>query len=896
MTQSVSISLLAFVTCFLGSAPNAAHFPRPEGGSDAIAAGEGDQEPELTRNSPSQLIPRDPLRGTVAPEVSGSGQAPAGGTRTDYERAARLAGRFRGKVFGDRIEPNWFADGTRFWYRVTTGPDAHRFILVDAEQGQRREAFDHARLAEALRDAGLRDVRPQSLPLEQLAFHSGENTVEFQAGGRRWRCDLESYALAPVGSVEEATLPAMAPQDAPQASTRTGAETHLTFVNGSEQTVELFWLDSGGRRRSYGTLAPGGERRQPTYAGHLWLVADEAGGAIAVFEAAERGAKVLIGAEPAPRSEEVPRRRPRREQPRRETSPDGRWEAFFRDHNLWLRDAADGAEHPLTRDGASSDAYVPPIHWSPDSRKLAAVRRQPAQERLVHLVESSPRDRVEPRLHSFSYLKPGDRVAVDKPQLFDLETKSQVHVDDALFENPYDVRSLRWHDDSSRFTFVYNQRGHQVLRVVAVDAETGYASAVIDETSETFVCYSSKFFCRHLDATDEIIWMSERDGWNHLYLYDARTGGVKNQITRGPWVVRGVERVDADARQIVFRAGGIHPEQDPYYVHYARVNFDGSGLTVLTESNGTHSVQFSPDRRFFVATWSRVDHPPVHELCRSEDGALLCTLETADISELHKAGWQAPEPFVAKGRDGKTDIYGVILRPTTFDPARSYPILENIYAGPQGSFVPKGFQPFYRMMELAELGFIVVQIDGMGTSNRSKAFHDVCWRNLADSGLPDRVLWITASAETRPYMDLERVGIYGGSAGGQSAAAAVMTHGHFYKAAAADCGCHDNRMDKLWWNEQWMGWPIGPHYDANSIVTLAPRLEGKLLLTVGELDRNVDPASTMQVVDALIRADKDFELLVIPGAGHGAGETPYAARRRADFFVRHLLGVEPRGE
>ena len=254
-----------------------------------------------------------------------------------------------------------------------------------------------------------------------------------------------------------------------------------------------------------------------------------------------------------------------------------------------------------------------------------------------------------------------------------------------------------------------------------------------------------------------------------------------------------------------------------------------------------------------------------------------------------------PERFAAKGRDGTTDIYGVLYRPTTFDEEKTYPVIERIYAGPQGAFVPKRFSTWHgEAQALAELGFIVVQIDGMGTNWRSKAFHDVCWKNLGDSGFPDRILWHKAAAATRPQMDLSRVGIFGGSAGGQSALRAVLAHGDFYQAASADCGCHDNRMDKIWWNELWMSWPVGPWYQEQSNVTQAGRLSGKLLLIVGELDRNVDPASTMQVVDALVRADKDFELLIIPGAGHGAAGTAYGTRRQRDFFVRHLLGVEPR--
>jgi dipeptidyl aminopeptidase/acylaminoacyl peptidase len=322
------------------------------------------------------------------------------------------------------------------------------------------------------------------------------------------------------------------------------------------------------------------------------------------------------------------------------------------------------------------------------------------------------------------------------------------------------------------------------------------------------------------------------------------------------------------------------------------VNFDGTGLVVLTEGDGTHSLQFSPDRKFFLDTWSRVDLAPVNELRRSEDGQLVCNLEEADTRELLASGWRPPERFTATGRDGETDIYGIIHWPRNFDPQKRYPVIESIYAGPQDSFVPKSFHASYGSDRLKERGFIVVQIDGMGTSNRSKKFHDVCWKNLGDAGFPDRILWLKAAAAKHPAMDLARLGIYGTSAGGQSALRALLAHGDFYKAAVADCGCHDNRMDKIWWNEQWMGWPVGPHYEEQSNVTQAHKLQGKLLLMVAELDRNVDPASTMQVVNALIKADKDFEMLVVPGAGHGVAGTPYGQRRLVEFFERHFLARE----
>jgi len=577
-----------------------------------------------------------------------------------------------------------------------------------------------------------------------------------------------------------------------------------------------------------------------------------------------------------------------------DSPPEEKLVAVIKDNNVLLRDEAGGAEWQLTSDGTEDHAYSGSIHWSPDRKRFVVMRQTKTRPRKVHLIESSPKDGLQPKLHSYDYPKPGDDMPVTKPHLFDVERRAEIPISDALFPNPWSIGELRWQRDSRRFTFLYNQRGHEVLRIVAVDAETGEAAAIVDETGKTFVDYSQKRYSQYLDDTSEIIWMSERDGWNHLYLYDARTGAVKNQITRGRWVVRRVDRVDHGQRQIWFQAGGIYPEQDPYYIHFCRINFDGSGLVILTGGNGTHSIEYSPDRQHIIDTYSRVDMPPATELRRCSDGLLVCELERADWSALLATGWQVPERFAAKGRDGKTDIHGVIWRPTTFDGKKKYPIIEKIYAGPHGYFVPKSFSDFYKTQELAELGFIVVQIDGMGTNWRSKAFHDACWKNLGDSGLPDRIAWIKAAAAKYPYMDVTRVGIFGGSAGGQSSTRALLAHGDFYKVAVSDCGCHDNRMDKIWWNEAWMGWPIGPHYQQQANATNAHRLQGKLLLTVGELDRNVDPSSTMQVVNALIKADKDFDMLVFPGAGHGVGESPYGLRRRRDYFVRHLLGVEPR--
>ena len=363
-------------------------------------------------------------------------------------------------------------------------------------------------------------------------------------------------------------------------------------------------------------------------------------------------------------------------------------------------------------------------------------------------------------------------------------------------------------------------------------------------------------------------------------------------MTKGDWVVREIDSIDQKKREIWFQASGMNPQEDPYFIHYYRIGFDGKGLVKLTEANGNHRIIYSPNRKYFVDQYSRVDMPPVMELKRTADGEKVMDLEKADASALMALGVKMPEVFHAKGRDGVTDIWGVVFRPRNFDPKKRYPIVEQIYAGPQGSFVPKNFTPYGETQSLAELGFIVVQIDGMGTYNRSKAFHDVCWKNLADAGFPDRILWMKALAAKYPYVDTTRVGVYGTSAGGQNAAGAVLFHPEFYKSAVSACGCHDNRVDKQWWNEQWMGYPVGRHYDEQSNITNAYKLEGDLLLIVGEADENVPPESTYRVVDALIKAGKNFDFLAVPGMGHGDGG-PYGRKKKRDFFVKSLLGVDP---
>jgi dipeptidyl aminopeptidase/acylaminoacyl peptidase len=738
----------------------------------------------------------------------------------------------RGKVYKDRITAHWFANNARFWYRNDLAGGAREFILVDAEAGVRQAAFDHQKLATALSKAVGQEYHANKLPFDTIEFVDDSRAVRFKVGDTTWECKLSSY---------ECSRSERGPM--PETDESVGMEE--TKENNPERLArdESLWPDD---------VSPNpeqGEARQPS----------------------------------RPFSDRSAR------------SPDETWTAFLKENNVWLRDR-DGKEVPLSKDGTAGNRYGM-LEWAPDSKTLVAWRIEPGENKEVYLIRSSPPGGGRATLQSRPYALPGDKFPAHELNLFDVVGQKQTKptVERVDLGRP----RLRWAKDGHTFTYEKHDRGHQRYRLIEIDTHGAGVRNLIDEKTETFIWSAhtesvdrSVTSLTWLQKTDEIIYPSERDGWRHLYLIDARDGRIKHQITRGEFVVRAIDRIDEDKRQIWFRASGKNPDQDPYFLHYYRINFDGSGLTSLTEGNGTHSIRYSPDGRFFIDTYSRVDLAPVNELRRASDGKRVCKLEEADVTELKASGWKPPEVFVAKGRDGKTDIWGLICRPGNFDPNKKYPVVENVYAGPQGSFVPKSFNAGRLYANLTELGFVVAKIDGMGTANRSKAFHDVCWKNLKDAGLPDRILWHQAVAKKYPWYDVDRVGIYGGSAGGQNAMGALLFHPEFYKVGVAGCGCHDNRMDKASWNEQWMGYPVGPQYAASSNVDNAHRLRGKLLLIVGEMDTNVPPESTLRVVDALIRAGKDFDLLVVPNAGHGMGGA-YGTRRMQDFFVRHLHGIEP---
>ncbi len=750
------------------------------------------------------------------------------------DEALKLDKQWAGRVFRTDVEATWTGENS-FWYRIAI-PGRNEYVQVDAATGARKVYLYRQGLGLPARDqiktSESRDV-----------FHPSTN----------------------------------------------GAPSSITFLNHLKEPVQMVWVDTKGKRVDYKVVAAGGDFQQRTTSGHVWMVKDLSGKALAYVTARAEPLEVEIDG-PSPF---VKTGAPSSARPSHMRSPNGRWSAYPDQGKLMLTDRRTGKSTEVkTGLDAGQPAYAG-ITWAPDSSCFVAFRAVIPPLRKITLIESSPENQVQPSRRDVDYTKPGDPLPKPVPVLVhptqDGQEVQVVKTD--LFANPFIQKGsfeTRWAADSSEFYFDYNQRGHQCYRVIGVNAVTAEVRAVIEETSKTFIDYIKKTWRQWLDKTGEVLWMSERDGWCHLWLYDLKTGQVKKQVTQGQWVVREVESVDEDKRQVWFMASGLRPGEDPYHQHLCRVNLNGTGFIQLTEGDGDHRITWSPGRTCFIDIWSRADHPPVAELRRGTDGSLVTTLETADAAKLLATGWQMPERFTAKGRDGKTEIHGTIVKPSFFDPQKKYPVVEQVYAGPHSAFAAKTFGTMVREHQLAELGFIVVQSDGMGTNHRGKAFHDVCWKNLKDAGFPDRIAWIKAAAATRPWMDVERVGIYGGSAGGQNAMRALLDHHDFYSVAIADCGCHDNRMDKIWWNEQWMGWPVDESYKLSSNVEDAARLQGHLLLTVGELDDNVDPSTTYQVINALQKAGKPFEFMPITGKGHGAGETPFAARLRMDFLIRHL--------
>jgi len=601
------------------------------------------------------------------------------------------------------------------------------------------------------------------------------------------------------------------------------------------------------------------------------------------------------------------------------TSPDGTKAAFIRDHDLWVRDLANGQDTRLTTDGEEDFGYAtnnagwtrsdnPVLLWSPDSKRIATFQHDGRNVGMMYLVNTAV---GHPTLEAWKYPLPGDEhIFTIQRVIIDVEGRRVVRLQmppDAHRSTLCDhivcrgsFADVEWYPDGSHLAFVSVTRDHKQATLRVANAESGAVRDVLQERVETqFESGYGRVNWHVLPQSNEVIWFSERDDWGNLYLHDLATGQLKNRITEGPGPVLEVIRTDEQSRTLWFIGTGREPGRDPYFRYLYSIRFDGSGEKLLTPDDANHEFTLSEDGKYFVDSYSSPDTPPVSVL-RDMEGTLVVKLEEADISRLEATGWTPPVPFSVKARDGTTDLHGLMYRPTAFDSTRAYPVINYLYPGPQsGSVGSRSFSAARGdKRALAELGFIVVEVDAMGTPSRSKSFHDAYYGNMGDNGLPDQMAMIRQLAARHPYMDTTRVGIYGHSGGGYAAADAILRYPDFYKVAVSQAGNHDNRNYEDDWGERYQGLltrnPDGTtNYDNQANQLLAQNLKGRLLLAHGTMDSNVPPNSTLVLVDELIRHNKDFDLILFPNRRHGFGSEPYMMRRRWDYFVRHLLGVEP---
>ncbi|MEO6445383.1 MAG: DPP IV N-terminal domain-containing protein [Gemmatimonadaceae bacterium] len=749
---------------------------------------------------------------------------PAQGTRSDYVRAEQLiSGNAAELVTNDAVRPRWMS-GDRFWFR-NRAAKGWEFVVVEMATGNRRPAFDHAKLAAALSVAADTAYDARRLPFREIAWVNGDRGIRFAVSkGKHWTCDVTTYVCT-----------------------------------GPDST------------------------------------------------ALEKASEV--------------------------TSPDGKWVAYERGGNLFVRGSAGGEEIALTNDGTADFGYAlsnigccgqvtavrnktelrPFVLWSPDSRRIATHKWDQRNVRLMHLLETK---NPGPILHSYRYALPGDSVIPRYDlHVFDVESRSGVKIDYPSMDvvnttccwlaTDTVVKDVRWTAASDQIFFTAGTRGFDKLTLATADARTGAVRPVLTETSKTFVETNQNSGgipnWRPLAGGKEVVWWSERDGWGHLYLVDAATGAIRNRITSGDWMVSDLLWVDEAQRYAYFTARGRAAEgRDPYFRQYYRAKLDGSSIESLTRDDADHDLALSPSGRYLVDVAARPDQPPVSTL-RRVDGTVVREIQTADISRLVAAGYRAPEMFTVRARDGVNELRGLLWMPTNFDSTRSYPVIDYVYPGPQvGSVGSRQFasRPSGNANALAELGFIVVQVDALGTPGRSKAFHDAFYGNMGDNGLPDQMAAIKQLAARHPQMDLGRVGIFGHSGGGFASTDAILRYPDFFKVAVSSAGNHDNRSYDYTWGEKYQGLRTAlsdsmDTFDSQSNWRLARNLRGKLFLMYGSLDDNVHPVATQLLIDELIKFNKDFDLLVMPNRNHGFAGEPYVVRRTWDYFVRHLLGVTP---
>jgi len=612
-------------------------------------------------------------------------------------------------------------------------------------------------------------------------------------------------------------------------------------------------------------------------------------------------------------------------------SPNGQLAAFIENYNLWIRNLKTNVTTQLTFDGKVDYGYAtnnagwikndgPVLKWDPNSEKIATFRQDAREVGEMYLTTTKV---GHPKLQAWKYALPGDEKIFEIERLIvDIKSNTITRFNmkndfqrstttDHIAGKGGELLDTQWSEDGSKLAFISSSRDHKIAHLKIADVKTGNISSVFKETADTY--YESGVGSANwkiLFDTNEFIWYSENDNWGHLYLYDLKSKKLKNKITTGKWLVRKLLHIDEDKRELFFTAGG-REKGNPYHIYLYKVNFDGTGLTCLTPEKGSHKISPSPNWNYFITTYSTTKNPPI-SILKNRDGNTINELAKADISKLKKNGWQNPIEFSVKARDKKTDLYGVLYLPSFYDENDKYPILNYIYPGPQSGSV--GNYSFYvakrDFQALAELGFVVVSVDGMGTPGRSKSFHDAYYGNMGDNGLPDNITTIKQLLKKYKAMDIDRVGIWGHSGGGFASTAALLRYPDFYDVAVSSSGNHDNRNYEADWGEKWHGLltPLNldsgedktdydvskTNYDIQANQLLAENLEGKLLITHGMLDDNVPPSNTMVVVDALIKANKDFDLILFPNKRHGYGDMRnYMMRRKWDYFVKHLKGVNP---
>jgi len=735
-------------------------------------------------------------------------------TAKDYERAESfLTYNTEPLIDHAAVRPEWLS-GDRFWYRTLT-PQGSEFILVDPVKKSRSAAFDQQKLASSLSAATGKKYEAAMLPFQSFTYSADEKSIIFEADGKQWSCDLQTYKCV---------------EDNSEHAKRSGR--------------------GRGRRQASIDVA----------------------------------------------------------------SPDGTKEAFIKDYNLWVRDVKTHKQTQLTIDGIKDFGYAtdnagwkssdgPILRWSPDSKKIATFKQDQRNVSDMYLVTTNV---GKPTLKAWKYPLPGDKdipmisrviIDVDNPKVININVPPDPHratlSDDIASSGTFD--DVDWSPDATKLAFVSTSRDHKIEKVRIANTETGAVREIFEETIPTQ--YESGWETinwHYLQKTNEIIWFSERDNWGHLYLYDASTGKVKNQITKGDWVVTRLLKVDEKNRVLYFIADGRQAE-NPYFSQFCKIGFDGKHFAVLTPEDDNHEITLSPSENYFVDSYSKPDVPPVTVL-RDMNGKLITNLEKTDVSRLAATGWHAPTPVKLKAHDGKTYIYGLVFTPTKLDANKKYPVINYIYPGPQGGSVGSWSFAASRgdNQALAELGFVVVVMEGTSNPLRSKSFHDMSYGNMAENTLPDQIAAIRQLAQQHTYMDTTRVGIWGHSGGGFATATAMFRYPDFYKVGISESGNHDNRNYEDDWGERYDGLASNSNYDAQATENYAKNLKGKLLLAHGLMDNNVPPQNTLLVVEALEKANKDYDLIVFPNSQHGYGPfSSYMMRRRWDYFVKNLLGAEP---